>query len=67
MNNDVKKINCDDYEDCEGCPYKKLVDMIMYDDYGNNIGTETILFCERNGKVDDVFLEGDIKGLFEKD
>ena len=62
---DVNNINCSDYVNCVGCPLRKLIDMDMYDEYGNVTGTERILFCERNGKVDEVFKEGSLKDLLE--
>jgi len=63
---EMKKINCDDYINCAGCPFRKFVDMDIYDENGNYTGKETILFCERNGKVSDVFKEGNLKDLLEE-
>jgi len=57
----VTNINCSDYVNCVGCPFRKLVEMDVYDEYGKSTGKETILFCERNGKVSDVFTEGTLK------
>lgn len=65
MSDKMTDINCRDYVNCVGCPFRKLVDMDMYDEYGNVIGTERISFCERNGKVDEVFTKGTLKDLLE--
>ena len=65
MRKSVDKVRCEDYVECEGCPLKQIVKMDRYDENNNYIGEEEILFCERNGKINEVFEEGNIDDILD--
>lgn len=47
-----KKFNCEQYINCEGCPYLKMIPMLTIDE-NNNEFEEEVRVCEYNSEVKD--------------